>query len=54
MAEPAEGDERIALSVLPPAIGAGNDDSELEAPRPRRRARKPREDGNGEEVAPAA
>ena len=52
--QPAEGEESIALSVLPPAIGAGNDDGELEAPRPRRRVRKPRDEDGGEEVAPAA
>ncbi len=50
---PAESDERIVVSVLPPAIGVGNDDPETDAPRPRRRVRKPRnEDGN--DIAPAA
>ena len=47
-----EGDERIALGVLPPPIGAA-DEAEGEAPKPRRRVRKPREE-NGDEVAPAA
>ena len=47
-----EGDERIALGVLPPSIGA-SEEAEGEAPKPRRRVRKPRED-NGDEVAPAA
>jgi hypothetical protein len=50
----AETDERIALGVLPPAIGAA-DVSEDEAPKPRRRARKPRADeGGDEDIAPAA
>jgi hypothetical protein len=42
-------DERIALGVLPPAIGTDLAESaEDEAPRPRRRAaRKPREDDGG-------
>ncbi|HEX8365632.1 MAG TPA: DUF4167 domain-containing protein [Allosphingosinicella sp.] len=53
--EASEGDERIALEVLPPAISAvpaaGSDD-EQPAKAPRRRARRPRdEDG---EIAPAA
>ena len=49
----AEGEERIALGVLPPAIGVSNDDTQIEAPRPRRRVRKPR-DEEGDEIAPAA
>ena len=51
-----EGDERISLGVLPPAIGIGSDepDAAVEAPRPRRRVRKPREDGAPEDIAPAA
>ena len=49
-----ESEERIALGVLPPAIGVGNDDPEVEAPRPRRRVRKPRDEDGGEEIAPAA
>jgi hypothetical protein len=47
-----EGDERIALGVLPPAIGAVEQD-EGDAPKPRRRVRKPRAE-EGDEVAPAA
>ena len=47
-----ESDERIALGVLPPSIGA-SDEVDSEAPKPRRRVRKPREE-NGDEVAPAA
>jgi hypothetical protein len=52
----AEREERISLGVLPPAIGA-TDETEAEevAPKPRRRARKPRaEEGGEEDVAPAA
>jgi hypothetical protein len=49
-----EGGERISLGVLPPSIGA-SDDVEEEAPKPRRRARKPRADeGGDEDIAPAA
>jgi len=48
------GEERIAHSVLPPAIGVSNDADEVEAPRPRRRVRKPRGEEGGEEIAPAA
>jgi len=49
-------DERIALGVLPPAIGVGADTAgpDAEAPRPRRRVRKPREAEDGDEIAPAA
>jgi hypothetical protein len=50
----AAGEERIAHSVLPPAIGVSNDSDEVEAPRPRRRVRKPRDEEGGEEIAPAA
>ena len=51
----AESEERIPFNVLPPAIGAGDDDEPEEAPKPRRRARKPRaEEGGDEEIAPAA
>jgi hypothetical protein len=50
----AEGEERIAHSVLPPAIGVSNDSDEVEAPRPRRRVRKPRDEEGNEEIAPAA
>ncbi|MCL6741682.1 DUF4167 domain-containing protein [Sphingomonas sp. RB56-2] len=50
-----ESDERISLGVLPPSIGAIDVDmEEEEAPKPRRRARKPRVDDDGDEVAPAA
>ena len=49
-----DGGERIAHSVLPPAIGVSNDAGEAEAPRPRRRVRKPRDEEGGEEIAPAA
>ena len=48
------GEERIAHSVLPPAIGVSNDSEEVEAPRPRRRVRKSRSEDGGEEIAPAA
>jgi hypothetical protein len=55
-----EVDERIAMDVLPPAIGreeASNDENESGeevAARPRRRTRRPRaQDGEGE-IAPAA
>ena len=48
-----ESEERIALGVLPPAIGAAEEVAE-ETPKPRRRARKPRADDDGEEIAPAA
>ena len=53
-AEAEEADERIPLAVLPPAIGAAGEDSEEEAPKPRRRTRKPRAEEGDEEVAPAA
>ena len=49
-----DGDERISLGVLPPAIGASEPDIEDETPKPRRRVRKPRVDGDGEDIAPAA
>lgn len=51
-----EGDERISLGVLPPAIGAGEEESAEaeEAPKPRRRARKPRVEDDGDDMAPAA
>jgi hypothetical protein len=54
VAQQAEGGERIAHSVLPPAIGVSNDSDEVEAPRPRRRVRKPRDEEGGGEIAPAA
>jgi hypothetical protein len=49
-----ESPERIPLGVLPPAIGAVEEASEEEAPKPRRRARKPRAEEGDEEIAPAA
>ena len=50
-----DGDERIALEVLPPAIGRDSDQAEEEvAAKPKRRPRKPRNDGDEAEVAPAA
>jgi hypothetical protein len=52
--EEPEGEERISLGVLPPAIGANDGDSEEAAPKPRRRARKPRAEDDGDEIAPAA
>jgi len=55
---PNVDDERIAMDVLPPAIGrdesSDEEGAEEAAPRPRRRARRPRSsDGEGE-IAPAA
>lgn len=52
--EEAEGEERISLGVLPPAIGALVPEAEEEGPKPRRRTRKPRVDDDGDEIAPAA
>ena len=52
-AEESEDEERISLGVLPPSIGV-QDEAEEAAPKPRRRARKPREAEGDEEVAPAA
>jgi len=48
-----EEEERISLGVLPPSIGV-TDEAEEAAPKPRRRARKPRDAEGDEEVAPAA
>lgn len=49
----AESEERIALDVLPPAISAvPAPEAADEQPKPRRRARRPRDDGD--EIAPAA
>ena len=53
------GDERIDFAVLPPAIGSDNDGNadrsvdrdEEEAPRPRRRARRPQADDTGSDDA---
>jgi hypothetical protein len=54
-----EADERIAFDALPPAIGAeaeaeAAEATDEEAPRPKRRARRPRADDGDTEVAPAA
>ena len=49
-----DGEERIALGVLPPAIGAGDEESEDVAAKPRRRARRPRAAEGDEDAAPAA
>jgi hypothetical protein len=54
VAPQAEGEERIAMSVLPPAIGISSDSADMDAPRPRRRVRKPRDEEGNEEIAPAA
>lgn len=55
----SEGDggvdeQRIALEALPPAIGREADDREEAADKPKRRARKPRNDGDEADIAPAA
>jgi hypothetical protein len=47
-----EAEERISLDVLPPAIAPVGGDEE-DAPKPRRRARRPRPEGETE-IAPAA
>jgi hypothetical protein len=48
-------DERIGVDVLPPAIGREPDvQGEEPAAKPRRRARRPRDDGDAPEIAPAA
>ena len=47
-------EERISLGVLPPAIGAAEEAVEEDAPKPRRRARKPRAEEGDEEIGPAA
>jgi hypothetical protein len=47
-------EERIALEVLPPAIGREDDGEEEAAAKPKRRTRKPRNDGDDAEIAPAA
>jgi hypothetical protein len=53
--EPSETeDERIAFDVLPPAIGQEADEDEEAAPKPRRRARRPRADDDETDIAPAA
>ena len=49
-----EDEERIPIAALPPAIGRDdNDDGEV-ATKPKRRARKPRNDGDETDIAPAA
>jgi hypothetical protein len=53
-----QADERIAFDVLPPAIGADEPPAaeaagDEDAPKPRRRARRPRADDSDAEVAPA-
>jgi hypothetical protein len=52
--EEGEGEERISLGVLPPSIGASDDDGEQVAPKPRRRTRKPKAEEEGDDIAPAA
>ena len=52
--EEDESEERISLGVLPPSIGSGDEQGEEEAPKPRRRARKPRAEDEGDDIAPAA
>jgi hypothetical protein len=47
-----DSDERISLDVLPPAIAVIEGDAPAKAPR--RRARRPREDGDATDIAPAA
>jgi hypothetical protein len=54
--ESSEDEERIAFDVLPPAIGA-SEQNEQEAepePKPRRRSRRPAADNGEGEIAPAA
>jgi hypothetical protein len=58
-AEQANGsDERIAVEVLPPAIGRDDNEQlgsdEDESPKPRRRVRRPRAQDGESEIAPAA
>ena len=52
--EDEDEDERIALEVLPPAIGRESDQAEEAAPKSRRRTRRPSGDGDEAEIAPAA
>ena len=54
-AQPANGEaeERISLDVLPPAIAPLGDAGDAEEAKPRRRARRPRPEGDTE-IAPAA
>nr|WP_294170945.1 DUF4167 domain-containing protein [uncultured Sphingomonas sp.] len=60
-AAPREAEQRIVADILPPAIGLTEDTSDPveaagqeEAPRPRRRTRRPRVAEGGDEIAPAA
>jgi hypothetical protein len=53
-AENDEDDERIALEVLPPAIGRDIDDEEEAPAKHKRRDRKPRCDSDDADIAPAA
>ena len=46
--------EGIAVTALPPAIGREPDEDEEPVAKPKRRTRKPRNDGDGAEIAPAA
>jgi hypothetical protein len=52
----AETDERIAFDALPPAIGADEvvQSAEEDAPAPRRRGRRPRNQDGDADIAPAA
>jgi hypothetical protein len=49
-----EDEERLPIAALPPAIGRDNDDDGEVVAKPKRRARKPRNDGDEAEIAPAA
>ena len=49
-----EDEERLPMAALPPAIGRDNDDDGEVVTKPKRRARKPRNDGGEAEIAPAA
>jgi hypothetical protein len=56
-----EAEPRLVADILPPAIGVAVDSAETidsaeqeEAPRPRRRTRRPRVAEGGDEIAPAA
>lgn len=54
--EESGADERIAFEALPPPIGGDAEEGEAadEAPRPRRRARRPRGENGETDAAPAA
>jgi hypothetical protein len=56
-----EAEPRLVADILPPAIGVAEDTADIveaaeqeEAPRPRRRTRRPRMADGGDEIAPAA